>query len=174
MTGWENAVEEVDVQMVLRDLDLKDAEYMLEWMHDENVNGYLGKDFSQMEMEDCLSFIRDSHSDEKNKHFAIADDGDEYMGTISLKNIDMENKRAEYAISCRSKAMGKGFARKATERLFEIGKESYGLALLYLNVYDYNVRAQRLYEKTGFRRVGQPEYVREAQDERLLWYEREL
>ena len=96
------------------------------------------------------------------------------MGTISLKNIDMENKRAEYAISCRTKAMGKGFARRATERLFEIGKESYGLALLYLNVYDYNVRAQRLYEKMGFRRVGQPEYVLEARDERLLWYEREL
>jgi len=160
--------------MVLRKLEMRDAEYMLEWMHDENVNSYLEKDFSQMKLEDCHQFIKDSFSDKLNKHYAIVDEADEYLGTISLKNIDMENKRAEYAISCRSKAMGRGFAREATEQLCDIARNSHGLTLLFLNVYDYNVRAQKMYEKTGFHKVNKPEYIKETCDARLLWYEKKL
>lgn len=160
--------------MVLRKLALKDAEYMLEWMHDENVNSYLEKDFSGMELEDCIQFIRNSFSDKLNIHYAIVDEEDEYMGTISLKNIDMENKRAEYAISCRTKAMGRGFAKEATEQLCNIARDTYGLVSLFLNVYDYNIRAQKLYEKTGFHKIDKPEFVKEACDMRLLWYGKEL
>lgn len=160
--------------MDLRKLELRDAEYMLEWMHDENVNSYLEKDFSAMELEDCREFIKNSFSNKLNAHYAIVDEKDEYMGTISLKNIDMENKRAEYAISCRTKAMGRGFAREATEQLCDIARDSHGLALLFLNVYDYNVRAQKLYEKTGFHKVDKPEYIKETYDSRLLWYEKNL
>ena len=46
--------------MVLRELMQKDAEYMLEWMHDSNVYAYLGKDFSSMTIEDCRRFIEES------------------------------------------------------------------------------------------------------------------
>lgn len=160
--------------MVLRDLEQKDAPYMLEWMHDENVNGFLGKDFRHMTIQNCHDFIEHSKQDKSNRHYAIADDSDEYMGTISLKNIDVQNGCAEYAISCRTKAMGKGFARMATEKLFEIARDSLNLHLIYLNVYDYNVRAQKLYEKTGFERTKKPEFLPEEYDAGLLWYEKHL
>ena len=159
--------------MVLRELKDKDAEYMLEWMHDENVSGYLGKDFQHMTIENCKNFIEQSRSDKENRHFAIVDETDEYMGTISLKCIDEKAKRAEYAISCRTKAMGKGFARKATEELFAIAKDM-GLSVIYLNVYDYNIRAQKLYLKTGFCQTEKPGFIEEDCDERLLWFQKEL
>lgn len=159
--------------MVLRELKEKDAEYMLEWMHDENVSSYLGKDFQHMTIEQCRNFIQQSQRDKDNRHFAIVDEADEYMGTISLKCINEKEKRAEYAISCRTKAMGKGFAPKATEELFEIAKKM-GLSLIYLNVYDYNVRAQKLYLKTGFHQTEKPFFVEEECDSRLLWFQKEL
>ena len=98
----------------------------------------------------------------------------EYMGTISLKNIDFEERRAEYAISCRSKAMGKGFAKAASEELFRIAAGKLGLELIYLYVCDSNIRAQKLYEKLGFERIGKPEFIEEEMNENLLWFQKEL
>ena len=161
--------------MVLRQLQEKDAEYMLEWMHDENVYSHLGKDFSSMTLEDCKKFIENSVRDTGNgRNFAIVDEQDEYMGTISLKNIEWEEKRAEYAISCRTKAMGKGFARNASLELFQFAARQLGLNLIYLYVKETNVRAQRLYEKVGFERVEKPSYIREEMEQGLLWYQKKL
>ncbi len=159
--------------MKLRALQKKDAALMLEWMHDENVYSFLSKDFSHMTIEDCQKFISEAASlSGSSRHYAIADENDEYMGTISLKNIEWEEKRAEYAISCRTKAMGKGFAKAATEELFRIAFCELGLELLYLDVYDYNVRAQRLYQKVGFRQTEKPKFLEGEWDSRLLWFEK--
>lgn len=157
----------------LRELEEKDAPLMLEWMHDENVASNLGKDFRHMTIEDCRNFIRESGTDDKNRHFAIEDENGEYMGTISLKNIDCGERRAEYAISCRSKAIGHGYALRATRLLFEEAYE-LGLRKIYLDVYDFNIRAQRMYEKAGFVRTEKPEFLTGEYDESLLWFEIEL
>lgn len=157
--------------MKLRQLKAKDAEGMLEWMHDENVSAHLGKDFSGMTIDNCLNFIKNSVSESGNdRHYAIADDSDEYMGTISLKNIEWDKKRAEYAISCRTKAMGKGFAKAATEGLFDIAREELGLTMLYLYVRKSNVRAQKLYLKTGFEETVKPSFITEEADSEMLWF----
>lgn len=159
--------------MRLRELELKDAKYMLEWMHDPNVSDYLGKDFKSMTIENCKAFIESAKTDVNNRHFAIADDNDEYMGTISLKEIDRDNKRAEYAISCRTKAIGNGFASWATKELFRIAKDEIGLELIYLNVYKTNIRAQKMYLKVGFVSATKPDYI-DVDDDRLIWFEKYL
>lgn len=157
--------------MVLRQLKQKDAEYMLEWMHDDNVYSYLGKDFSGMTIGDCQRFIEESLQNPGNgRNFAIVDENDEYMGTVSLKNIEWEEQRAEYAISCRTKAMGKGFARRASEELFQVASGELGLKLIYLYVRTSNVRAQKLYDKLGFERTTKPSFVKDVTEEDLLWY----
>lgn len=161
--------------MVLRKLQEKDAEYMLEWMHDSNVYSFLGKDFSSMTIEDCRRFIHASvEKPENGRNFAIVDSNDEYMGTISLKNIELEEKRAEYAISCRTKAMGKGFAKAASEELFQIASEEFGLELIYLYVRESNIRAQKLYDKLGFQKTEKPEFIEEETADHLLWFQKKL
>lgn len=161
--------------MMLRELKQKDAEYMLEWMHDENVYAYLGKDFSSMTIENCRSFIKESVENPGNgRNYAIVDEEDEYMGTISLKNIEWDEKRAEYAISCRTKAMGKGFAKAATEELFKIAAQDLGLTLIYLYVRETNVRARKLYRKTGFEETVKPVFIREEFDAPMLWFQKKL
>lgn len=42
--------------------------------------------------------------DASARHYAICDDKDVYQGTISLKEVDMENGTAEYAIVLRRQA----------------------------------------------------------------------
>lgn len=159
--------------MRLRELKEKDAVHMLEWMHDSNVSSMLGRDFRSMAIEDCRNFIKSSVTEPGDgRNYAIVDDADEYMGTISLKHIEWEEKRAEYAIACRTKAIGKGFARAATERLFQIASEELGLELIYLYVRPVNVRAQKLYDKVGFERIGKPEFIQEEMDGNLLWFQK--
>ena len=160
--------------MVLRELQDKDAVYMLEWMHDENVYTHLGRDFSSMTIEDCRNFIASAdYSGGNGRHYAIVNEEDEYMGTISLKNIDWEQKRAEYAISCRSKAMGQGYSARATQELFVRAKE-LNLELIYLYVKESNVRANRFYEKMGFELTKKPEFIEEEMDASLNWFSKKL
>ena len=70
--------------MILRKLILSDADKMLKWMNDENVVTYFLKPFKTFKKKQVIDFIHNSFTDE-NLHFAISDDGDDYLGTVSLK-----------------------------------------------------------------------------------------
>lgn len=137
----------------LRRLMAKDVPGMLEWMHDPEVNRWFRFDAESMTAEKALRFIGTSFTD-TDRHYAIADDADEYLGTISLEEIDRENGHAMYAVSLRACAQGSGAAMAATRELFRIAFDELGLERVYLNVLSDNVRARRFYEKAGFRHEG--------------------
>lgn len=128
---------------------------MLEWMHDENVIENMAADFIHMTLDDCERFIIKSNRDEKhNINRAICTDEDEYLGTISLKNISYTDKNAEYAIILRRGAMGSGAAKFATREILKIAFNDVGLHKVYLCVRSGNIRAQKFYDKIGFRKEG--------------------
>lgn len=136
--------------MKLRQLELKDAPLMLEWMHDESLVEFLQANFKEKQLSDCEAFIEACKNDEENKNWAICNDEDEYLGTISLKHIDQKNGNAEYAISMRKCALGMGASRFGSEELLRIAFEEMGLNRVYLNVLVDNIRANKFYEKMGF------------------------
>ena len=76
--------------MKIRNLSLKDAPLMLEWMHDPDVVKDLQANFAAKTLEDCRAFIESAQDTSANLHMAITDDNDEYMGTVSLKHIRAE------------------------------------------------------------------------------------
>ncbi len=138
------------MDFILRTLKEKDADFMLEWMHDEEISRNFVFDAKSTTKEKALDFISKSQKDNKNLHFAIADKNDEYLGTISLKNIDLKNKNAEYAIGMRKKAIGTGAAAFATKQIANYAFEKLNIEKVYLNVLSDNLRAVCFYEKMGF------------------------
>ncbi len=158
--------------MRLRPLELKDAEHMIEWMHDPSVVGCLQNDFLSKTIEDCKSFIGISSADKKNMHLAIVDNLDEYMGTVSLKHI--KNGSAEFAIVIRKIAMGKGFSKAAMEQIIRIGFDELKLNRIYWCVSPDNLRALNFYDKNGYIRVPYEELTIEhytpEQIDRFIWY----
>lgn len=138
----------------LRSLAEGDAPLMLEWMHDSNVSSYLAAPFDTLGLEDCTRFIESSRVDETSIHLAIVDGDDEYIGTVSLKNVDFENGRAEYAIATRTKAHGTGAAAVATQDILRVAFDVLGLNSVFLDVRQDNPRAIRFYEKIGFTLEG--------------------
>lgn len=157
--------------MILRKLKEKDAERMLEWMHDPQTVEHLQKDFAHMTLEDCQKFIASADDTRESMHMAVCDDQDLYQGTISLKNIDYLNKNAEYAVSMHGDAQGKGFASFGTQEILKIAFESLGLEKVYLNVLEDNTRAIRFYEKMKFHREGTfKKHIFQGRYKDLHWY----
>ena len=156
---------------MLRKLEEKDAPFMLEWMHDNTINCNFQYPFAEMTIEKVKDFIKNSFNEE-NKHFAIVDAKDEYLGTISLKNISQKNKNAEYAIVTRKKAHGTGAAMQATQELLCYAFQELGLHKVYLNVLEDNIRARKFYEKCGFVQEGISKDAIMASDgyQSLVWY----
>lgn len=139
--------------MILRRLKREDAEGMLEWMHDKDICKNFREGIEHKTAEDVYKFIENADytiRNEANLHFAVVDEKDEYMGTISLKNLNLKDQNAEYAISLRKSAQRKGLAAKATLGLFKYAFEDIGLHKIYLNVLEENIHAIHFYEKIGF------------------------
>ncbi len=136
--------------MNLRKLRKEDAKWMLEWMHDTSVVQDLLIDFSVKSLNDCFLFIEKSVIDKENLNLAIVDENDTYMGTVSLKHINREQKSAEFAITLRKIAMGKGYAIFGMNQIFELAKKELKLNLIYWCVSKKNLRAIRFYNKNGF------------------------
>lgn len=134
--------------MNLRRLEFKDAPLMLSWMHDESVVEKLHANFASRTLEDCENFIESSWNDKGNIHLAIASDTDEYMGTVSLKHI--VDDTAEFAITVRAEAMGKGYSWFGMESIIEKAFSEYNLECVYWCVSKSNERAVRFYDKHNF------------------------
>lgn len=160
----------------LRKLQEEDAPYMLEWMHDSQVIEFMGANFGEKTLEDCKRFIEASKDEQEDLNLAVVDDEDTYMGTVSLKHIDKQEKNAEFAIAMRSSAMGKGYAIAGMKQILEEGFLRLGLEKIYWCVSSQNKRAVRFYEKNGFKRTGEvPEKIRmrytEEQLTEFYWYQ---
>lgn len=136
--------------MYLRELEEKDAELMLEWMHDADVTENLSANFASKTLDDAMNFIKNSKIDKNNIHFAIASDEDEYMGTASLKHVDYQKLTAEFAITVRKCAMGKGYSWYGMKTIIEKAFEDFNLESVYWCVSTLNKRAVRFYDKHNF------------------------
>jgi len=143
---------------IIRDLEMRDAEGMLEWMQDLSVNCFFQFDAEHMDYDKVSEFICNADREKQenqNYNWAVVNENDEYMGTISLKHVNEQAGTAEYAISMRKTAQGNGYAKRATKHVLKIAFEEWKLNRVYLNVISDNARAIRFYEKCGFHYEGE-------------------
>jgi len=156
---------------MIRRLEHKDAPFMLEWMHDKEITQNFRFPFEQATLESVTEFIDNSFLN-GNKHFAIVNESDEYLGTVSLKNISEENQSAEYAIVVRSIARGTGAAVLATKDILHYAFDTLKLHKVYLNVLERNECARHFYIKCGFVYEGTSKdaILLNGKYENLVWY----
>ncbi len=98
-----------------------------------------------------MEFIKNSNQSNADIHKAIANNNDEYLGFVSLKNIC--NKSAEFAIIIRKKTMGKGVASFAMKEIISFGFQILKLEYIYWGVNYKNIRAIKFYDKLGYKKV---------------------
>ena len=89
-----------------------------------------------------------------------------YLGDVVLSGIDEDNRSGAFRIALTGPdVFGKGYGTEATRLLLGYAFDVVGLHRVSLEVFDFNPRAQRAYEKAGF--------VREGLQREALWWDGE-
>ena len=88
--------------------------------------------------------------------FAIIDKKtDKLIGNCGFHNINAVNQRAEFGIFIGDKnCQNKGFGTEAGKLLLDFGFNILNLNNILLEVYSFNERAIKAYEKMGFKHIG--------------------
>ena len=78
-----------------------------------------------------------------------------FLGEVVLNQVDLENESANYRVWLAGpQAFGQGYGTEITQLVVDCALGTCGLHRVRLGVYDFNPRAQRVYEKCGFSHEG--------------------
>ena len=79
----------------------------------------------------------------------------EFLGTVSFFDISKQHKSAEFGIAIhKPDNLGRGYGTDTTRVMLWIGFHILGLNSIRLITMRSNVRAQKAYEKAGFKQAG--------------------
>ena len=102
----------------------------------------------------------------------IENETNDPIGSVYLRDIDYNEKTAEYGIFIGEKRwQGKGYGSEACKMICDYAKEKMGLQKLFLRLKDFNIPALKSYENAGFVLTGEYEYVN---DEKIIFMEKIL
>ncbi len=105
---------------------------------------------------------RADHSDRADWAAMRIEDG-AFLGEAVVNDLDVENESAGFRIGLAGPHVyGQGYGTEITRLVVEHALDAVGLHRLELEVYDFNPRARRVYEKCGFRLEGR-------RTDTLLW-----
>lgn len=145
------------VKIRLREYRKEDVKQAQEYINDSEVKKllqpgipYLYTYEDEQRWFESLSATKDQYS------FAIETlEDSKYIGGCGINKIDWKNSIAVVGIFIGDKAYwGKGYGTDAMKVLINFIFEQMNINKIKLNVYDFNKRAVRSYEKCGFMKEG--------------------
>lgn len=133
---------------------IEDAETYTEWMNDFEVSDYTGRSGQLMSLEGEKKYLEEKNNEEAT--FAIVTlDNDKMIGTISLEDINYIHRIATLGIFIGDKDFrDKGYGTEAIRLILDYGFNYMNLKNIKLDVVEFNKRAQKCYEKCGFKEYG--------------------
>lgn len=145
-------------RIVLREYRMDDLPHIRKWVNDPEVVGTLSDIFlypqTANDTEGFLRMMVDGTAESKG--FVISEKGTlAYIGQIDLHRIDWKNRNAVLGIVIGRKDLhNRGIGCEAIRLLQTFAFRSMNLHRLELEVYEFNKRAIRCYQKAGFREEG--------------------
>ncbi|MBM3457457.1 MAG: GNAT family N-acetyltransferase [Armatimonadetes bacterium] len=88
------------------------------------------------------------------RQYAVDDLQGQLIGRISLRELDWEAGISVLGITFHAGRLGQGYGTDALHAFLEYYFSTRTMQALFLDVAAFNQRAQRLYEKVGFRECG--------------------
>lgn len=120
---------------------------------DQQVNYYTATT-EQFTKETIQNFLIKIEHDETRYDFLIIED-EKWLGEIVLNEIDWKARNAGFRIALFNESLtNKGIGTQAIQMLLEFAFHILHLHRIELEVFDYNPRAKRVYEKCGFQVEG--------------------
>lgn len=120
----------------------------LNMVNDIEVQKYISYNRKTYELDDELKWIK-SKLEEKAIIFSMIEkETNKFIGNIEIMKI--KNNIGEMGIAITPKQQDKHFGQEAIKRFIEYTFNDLGLDGLELNVYNFNPRGIKCYEKVGF------------------------
>jgi RimJ/RimL family protein N-acetyltransferase len=143
--------------VVLREKRLGDAPDDFRWRTDPELARYDAARPFAANYSDYLALYRDelTYPSPYRRSVAIEDMAGRHIGNAMYYNIDTIRREAEIGITvgerdCWSRGYGADAVRTLVRHIFRV----MGFRRVYLKTLDWNARAQRSFEKSGFRVCG--------------------
>jgi len=143
--------------VVLREKRLGDAPNDYRWRTDAELARFDAARPFAATYNDYLALYRDelSYPSPYRRSLAIEDARHKHIGNAMYYNIDTIRREAEIGITIGERDYwGRGFGTDAVQTLARHIFEVTGFRRVYLKTLDWNTRAQRAFEKAGFRGCG--------------------
>jgi [ribosomal protein S5]-alanine N-acetyltransferase len=149
----------------LREILINDAQDITLLLMNYNVSKHLWEIPNPYSIDDALEFIKCANSDFntlKALHFAIESkiiprsrNNLKFVGTISVKNIDLVNKKADLGYWIGEQYWGRGIATECLKLIIDYAfSAELGLKQLCAYVFPENKASIRVLEKNGMNKVG--------------------
>jgi [ribosomal protein S5]-alanine N-acetyltransferase len=150
----------------LREILINDAQDITHLLMNYNVSKHLWEIPNPYSIDDALEFIKRANSDFntlKALHFAIESkiiprsrNNLKFVGTISVKNIDLVNKKADLGYWIGEQYWGRGIATECLKLIIDYAfSAELGLKQLCAYVYPENKASIRVLEKNGMNKIGE-------------------
>jgi UDP-4-amino-4,6-dideoxy-N-acetyl-beta-L-altrosamine N-acetyltransferase len=145
-------------KVLLRALEDRDIEHLRIWRNHPDLMKY---HFSDLPVSEAgqRRWYQNYSGDSGTIVFIIEDEEQAQIGYTILKNIDHKNRQAEIGLYLDPAQQGKGYGKDAFLVLMRYGFYELNLHRIYLEVFAFNQKAFRMYEKLGFKEEGR---LREA------------
>ena len=142
--------------LIIREASPEDAELLIAFMKQvggESDNLTYGPDGLPISFEQERAFLQMMKSEKRSVFLCAWKDG-KLVGTGSLSALPRRmNHRAELSVSVVRREWGHGIGSMMMDALITYARE-HGIEILNPEVRSDNMRAVRLYEKCGFKRIG--------------------
>lgn len=137
--------------VTIRKFEEKDIENKIEWINNPLNNKYLHYDLP-LKLDKTLNWYQ-NNKDRNDRYDGVIEVDKKPIGVIGLLGIELEKKEAEYYITIGDRNfLGQGIAYKATNLLLEYAFTNLKLNKVFLFTEVENKKAQKLFEKIGFKK----------------------
>jgi diamine N-acetyltransferase len=134
----------------LRAVELEDARIISAWLNDRETNKYLDITYP-LSKRYADSYVYDTDEDKSKKTFIIDNPDRKPIGLVVIENIKWEYRNCEVGIVIYDKNQrGKGYGKDALETVVNFIFNEMNMHLAYLNVFEENEAAIKLYKSVGF------------------------
>ena len=137
----------------LRKIELEDLSYLKEIRLSEEIQTCVGQRVF-LNNNDQLAWYNSMGYDLYLIFEMKLDYGWSRAGYVRLNFIDHMNKAMMVGADLHPENIGHGYGQQVYELIFQLGFRHWGMNRLYLNVLASNTRAQKLYDKLGFKVEG--------------------
>ena len=140
-------------RLYLSPMNVEDAETYVNWLNNRGVSDNLGMTASVVRVPGEKEYIESKKSSDYD--FSIVLNDDTIIGNISLMHVDLVSGKATLGIFIGDEDnRNKGYGTEAIKLLVDYGFNILRLHNIDLNVFDFNERAIKAYEKVGFKEYG--------------------